>query len=1804
MKKKILLLFLCTILGAMSAMALEAYVERTNRTTLTFKYGARPTSGTTYSLNTSGTEQPGWYLDGANKSITNVIFDSSFNQVRPIVTTMWFYQMDKLTTITNLNYLHTDAVTDMSGMFFECSKFTTLDLSDFNTSNVTNMLMMFNNCSSLTTIYVGSGWNTDNVEYSGYMFNGCINLVGGAGTTYNASHIDKAYAHIDGGTSNPGYFTNKNAPVAYVERTNRTTLTFKYGLRPTSGTTYSLNTGNDIPEWVANNANRSIEKVIFDSSFDQARPTSTATWFERMPLTSITGLEYLHTDAVTTMCGMFNGSSITSLDLSHFNTSNVTDMLGMFVNCSSITSLDLTSFNTRNVTNMDMMFANCFNLTTIQVGNNWSTNNVTTSNNMFYGSTSLVGSMGTTYDANHIDKEYAHIDLGPQNPGYLSMYDGAGSYAIFTESDSTLTFRYGPRPVGAYEMNTNSEPAWCTDDTRLAIARVVFDPSFAQAHPTSTYAWFKAMPNLKSITGWEYLNTDAVTTMFQMFYSCPSLTTLDLSHFNTSNVTNMKYMFAACTSLTTLDLTSFNTSNVRIMDYMFAADVYNNAHTYSSNLTTILVGSGWNTNSVTSSNYMFDDCFKLVGGLGTTYDANHIDKAYAHIDGGPSNPGYFTDANAQPYAIYDAATTTLTFTHGILPEGAYALNEGTNQPGWVTDNTCQSVTKVVFDPSFDQARPTSTYLWFYNMPNLTSITGWKYFHTDSVVVMRQMFQNCKLSTLDLTNFNTSKVTNMYSMFNNCPNLNIVYVGDGWTTDNVFNSSYMFYGCTNLVGGQGTAYDANHIDKAYAHIDGGASNPGYFTNGNLNAYAQYNSNMHTLMFYCAASPQEGGNGIKNYELPSDYLVEPEWVTDSICRSVTRVIFNSSFNQARPITTYKWFADMENLTTITGWEYLHTDEVEVMAFMFKNCSKLTAVNLSHFNTSKVVYMIGMFVDCTSLQPLDVSSFNTSNVLSMNGMFSGCSSLTRLELGNFNTSNVTNMSYMFWGCTSLSILDVSSFDTQNVEFMQGMFAGCDFSTIDLNNFDTRNVTDMTHMFNSCTNLTSLDVTGFDTRKVTSMQGTFAYCSSLTSLNLRYFNIQNVTDMQNMFQGCSSLTSLDLSGYADISFNTSKVLSMAYMFDGCSSLTELTFDSKFFKADNATNLSHMFSDCSSLTSLNLGYFNPVKAKYMVSMFQGCSSLTDLNIGNFGDTEALERIDFMFDGCSSLESLDLSGIYTGNVTNMFCTFRDCSNLKTIYVGSDWSTANVTSSYYMFENCTSLVGGQGTAYDANHTNDDYAHIDEGTSDPGYLTGETPYVVYNPNTTTLTFKYGLRPSGAYGLNTEYQAPKWITKGHSNDVTNVVIEPSFDQARPTSCYMWFVGMENVPAITGLEYLHTDEATNMHAMFSGCSGLTSLNLSHFNTNKVTKMRNMFNTCSNLETIYVGSGWNTDNVTASEGMFSDCTSLVGGMGTVYDASHTDKAYAHIDGGTSNPGYFSVYKAPYVVYDLATTTLTFAYGTPPDGAYSLNEQFDEPEWCNQVFLGDITTVVFDESFDNVKPTTTWSWFANMTQLTTITGWEYLHTDQTLIMGGMFMNCINLTSIDLSHFNTNIVVNMSAMFGGCNSLTGLDLSTFNTDNVLITDWMFSHCLNLTSLDLSTFNTSNVLDMRRMFYDCPNLATIYVGDGWSTAYVDSEYSQDMFYGCTNLVGGKGTTYDPNHLDKAYAHIDGGTINPGYFTEKPAKPGDANGDGKVDVNDVTSTINYILGKNPSPFIFENANVNGDSKVDVMDVTLIINIILGVH
>ena len=195
----------------------------------------------------------------------------------------------------------------------------------------------------------------------------------------------------------------------------------------------------------------------------------------------------------------------------------------------------------------------------------------------------------------------------------------------------------------------------------------------------------------------------------------------------------------------------------------------------------------------------------------------------------------------------------------------------------------------------------------------------------------------------------------------------------------------------------------------------------------------------------------------------------------------------------------------------------------------------------------------------------------------------------------------------------------------------------------------------------------------------------------------------------------------------------------------------------------------------------------------------------------------------------------------------------------------------------------------------------------------------------------------------------------------------------------------------------------------------------------------------------------------------------------------------------------------------------------------------------------------------------------------------------------------LEYLNTTQVTNMSSMFYYCNSLTSLDLSSFNTSSVTTLAGMFNGCSGLTRLDLSSFKTSKVTGMQAMFYGCSELTTVYVGKGWTTAAVT--LFANMFMGCTKIRGEKGTTYDANHIDKAYAHIDGGPSNPGYFSEKPAgMPGDVNGNGSVNMDDLTALINYLLTDDATGINMANAaNCDGNDGIGMDDLTALINYLL---
>ena len=303
-----------------------------------------------------------------------------------------------------------------------------------------------------------------------------------------------------------------------------------------------------------------------------------------------------------------------------------------------------------------------------------------------------------------------------------------------------------------------------------------------------------------------------------------------------------------------------------------------------------------------------------------------------------------------------------------------------------------------------------------------------------------------------------------------------------------------------------------------------------------AYACYTSSDSTLTFYY--DDQCAYRTGTTYDLKTG-TARPGW--NSISASISQAVFDPSFVDARPTSTYMWFSGMTNLKSVTGMkEYLNTSQVTNMSLMFRDCSKLMTLDVSGFNTSNVTSMNQMFYDCSGLTNLEVSRFNTANVTDMSWMFFNCKGLTNLNLYYFNTANVTDMNAMFHGCSSLTSLDVSRFNTANVTTMENMFFNCwSLGSLNLTSFNTANVTNMRYMFYNCVTLSS-------------------------SLNLKSFNTAKVTDMEYMFYNCYRLVTI----YVGSQWSTAAVTRSSSMFSNCTRLVGgkgTTYDTSHLGAEYA---------------------------------------------------------------------------------------------------------------------------------------------------------------------------------------------------------------------------------------------------------------------------------------------------------------------------------------------------------------------------------------------------------------------------------------------------------------------------------------------------------------------------------------------------------------------------------------------------------------------------------------------------------------
>ena len=823
-------------------------------------------------------------------------------------------------------------------------------------------------------------------------------------------------------------------------------------------------------------------------------------------------------------------------------------------------------------------------------------------------------------------------------------------FVEWNTTTNNLTFKYGNKPAdvpgeySCFDINgqTEGHPKWSEIFKKPEVTTVVFDESFKYFYPTSCREWFSTGYYLKNIEGLEYLNTNEVTDMSQMFKACYSLPNIDLTHFNTDKVTEMDQMFYACQSLTTLDLSEFNTSSVATMYQMFMS---------CKSLQTVYVNCNFTTeNCNDNDNQMFAKCDKLAGATacdGTsdigTNRANYVD-------------GYLTDI---AYARWSDDGKTLTFysNHDRQSGDFGVLHSG--YPSWFEDENERyaTATHVVFDESFSNARPTSCGYWFISFQSLEGIEGIEHLNTSETTSMEGMFYGCVVkNNMNLSALNTSKVKNMSNMF--------------------YNAQIPSVSLSGLDCSEVTDMEAMFMNASISQID--------------------LTGLRTSKLTSMGSMFEGCQIKDNLDL-SGFNTEKVTSMSSLFKNCTATdICLTSFKTSNVTDMSSMFegCQIKDNLDLSGFD---TEKVTSMSSLFKNCTA-TGICLASFKTSNVTDMSCMFEGCSKLTSLDLTTFNTENVQNNCSMFKDCSSLTSLTFGNFYVGFSTNLSAMFQGCSALTSVDLSKFNTANVIDMQYMFDGCkSLASLDVSMFDTGNVLNMCNMFSGCSSLTELDLMNFSTSNVQTMDNMFAGNSSLVWIFAdSKFSIASCTRGNGMFNGCVSLLGA-------INYDASKT---DYKYANCSTgyfadknkgrntyvrlkNGVLTFYYSYYKqsGDYGLNSGTQVPGWNGKSFTKVVFDKSFKDQSPWTCrwwFYKAYSLTSIEGIENLDVSGTRNITSMFERCNKLKVLDLSNFYTPNLNIMNNVFKDCTNLTTIYASDKFQIGKQGTD--VFTGCNNLKG--------------------------------------------------------------------------------------------------------------------------------------------------------------------------------------------------------------------------------------------------------------------------------------------------------------------------------------------------------------------------------------------------------------------------------------------------------------------------------------------------------------------------------------
>ncbi len=1063
-------------------------------------------------------------------------------------------------------------------------------------------------------------------------------------------------------------------------------------------------------------------------------------------LTKATSIDLSNFDTsdVTDMAGMFfNCAGLTTLDLSNFNTSNVTDMGTMFFGCSGLTSLDLTSFDTSKVTDMASMFHHCRSLESVNLSS-FRTPQLTDMGKMFTQCESLAAVDLSTFDTSHVvsmdNLFYLCRALADVNVANLNTANVEHLETAFASCDSLESLDLSGWNTGKANMGSMFGGVM---GPSLALKTLVLGPEFVFDNPAN--GPFTASSMIEAIK--PYLDQYSEDEIQQMLdYLGLTREDLESGGLKWRCVEKPEYGPYSDGELAA----NYDGSTM--------AGTWTLQPVSASGYEVVFVAAEGSTGSMASQAYAEDAEAQLPKctyyQFGQTFDhwvacdenGTPLDPEVVYSSSIPANTYKAGDTVYLKPAFKPVDTTVkmnngeFTFTlHGgetatfdNIPAGtAYQVWEETPD-GWVLVSQ-SGVSGTI--PANDVAEASITNRYQPGVAQV-QLAGVKTLDGQAAEADAFEFsiQGSEGAPLPMNGDSTvTTVKTLAGGFIQFPVITYQKEDLGGETSKTFT-----YTITEVAGGDASiTYDA-HSEVVTVTVtenaDGTLSakteyaqdvSPGKiafanFTNpGNLRVTKQAEtteSNEDDVFTIEITLNNDKGmpvdEGIEWYIVNADGTIEQP--SQQPAPAPTPAPEPNEPNQANPTGPVAPAASISVVGVASAALHALGDVANglsnALANLFVPEVAYAAEGTVHATEDQ---LSGKYVYAVLDSSGSLVFFRSDNSYTNNSTGTFYDTQNRAYTGRvFAYDEAKQYSYYTrvpWAdyANSVTSVDIAEgYAVKPVSTHGWLKDAKNLTSANLERLDTSNVVDMGHMFINCSSLESLDVTGFDTSKVTNMTNMFTDCSKLQTLDVSNFDTSNVTGMGGMFCMCTGLTSLDLRN-----FDTSKVTSFNQTFGYCRNLTEL--DVSGFDTSSVEFFCNMFQDCTNLTSLDVSGFDTSKAITMGSMFSGCKNLTYVDVSEFDlskiDTNPIysSGLGYMFSGCSSLESLDVSNWDTSTAKSMAGMFRGCESLTSLDV-SNFNTSNVKSLDSMFMNCSSLTAIDVTSFDTSKVTNMW-HMFEGCS---------------------------------------------------------------------------------------------------------------------------------------------------------------------------------------------------------------------------------------------------------------------------------------------------------------------------------------------------------------------------------------------------------------------------------------------------------------------------------------------------------------